>query len=64
MHFIRLVFVSAGYILSLLILQQGFLSQKTIFKTKSSCQDVSAGSDCWMQPKYKRAIVILIDALR
>ncbi|CAD5206704.1 unnamed protein product [Bursaphelenchus okinawaensis] len=64
MNIVYWVLVCAGHIVSLLILQNSFLSKKSVITARSSCNDVLAGSNCWTKPLYKRAIVVLIDALR
>ncbi|CAD5209762.1 unnamed protein product [Bursaphelenchus xylophilus] len=45
-------------------MQNGFLSKKSVIVAKSSCDDVLAGENCWIAPTYKRAVLVLVDALR
>ncbi|KAK0425461.1 hypothetical protein QR680_009215 [Steinernema hermaphroditum] len=62
----RYLLLSVGYILSLLVFQGGFLLKRHELQLFSSCGDVvsSASSSCWIKPSFKRAIWIVVDALR
>lgn len=64
MFFAKLFLVVFGYVISLLIFQRGFLLKRQVLKHRSDCSDVHANPDCWIAPHYKRAIWLVIDALR
>jgi hypothetical protein len=61
---VRVQLVCLGFILSLFIVQEGLLLKKHSIEQKSQCSDVNAGKNCWIEPTYERAIIILVDALR
>lgn len=61
----RVQLLCIGFILSLFVFQAGLLIKKqSIIDQKSQCVDVNSGKNCWLEPTYKRAVIILIDALR
>uniref|UniRef100_A0A1I8AAN5 GPI ethanolamine phosphate transferase 3 n=1 Tax=Steinernema glaseri TaxID=37863 RepID=A0A1I8AAN5_9BILA len=60
----RYLLLSVGYILSLLVFQAGFLLKRHELPYFSSCGDVVASSSCWIEPSFKRAVWIVVDALR
>ena len=50
-------------VFSLLLYLRGFLLTKIEIEKFSTCHDY-ARDDCWSKPRYKRAVLVLIDALR
>ena len=71
---ILFVFLIIAYVVGLLIFTKGFLLVRTMIHKNSSCEvefaaradDLVHGghSGCWTHARFKRAIVIIIDALR
>ncbi|KAE9552260.1 hypothetical protein FO519_004538 [Halicephalobus sp. NKZ332] len=64
MQLSKLVLLAIGYISGLLIFQRGFLLKRQILKNKSTCEDVFANKNCWIEPVYNKTIWLIIDALR
>lgn len=75
----HLLFLTVGYVLSLLIYQKGFLQKRHVLPGRSSlrravcicttsgrsaCSDVLAHPHCWIRPQFNRSIWLIIDALR
>ncbi|KAK7067880.1 hypothetical protein SK128_027756 [Halocaridina rubra] len=60
------------FIVGLLIFSNGFLLTRQVIEKNSTCEDyldsqteqTKNGTECWVPPTYKRAVIILIDALR
>ena len=50
-------------VFTLLLYLRGFLLTKIEIEKFSSCHDY-AREDCWSKPRYKRAVLLLVDALR
>uniref|UniRef100_A0A0K0F860 GPI ethanolamine phosphate transferase 3 n=1 Tax=Strongyloides venezuelensis TaxID=75913 RepID=A0A0K0F860_STRVS len=62
---IKWIIISSSYIISLFIFQKGFLLKKPSLDYQSKCEDFRGRSDlCWNKPSFKKAIWIIIDALR
>ncbi|MFH4979999.1 hypothetical protein AB6A40_006708 [Gnathostoma spinigerum] len=60
-----IIFLICSYLVSLLLFQHGFLLKRVELPNRSSCSDVSGDRHtCWLPAQYKRAIIVLIDALR
>ncbi|KAK7484510.1 hypothetical protein BaRGS_00024266 [Batillaria attramentaria] len=68
-----LLFLASTYIAGLLIFTRGFLLVRTAIHKNSSCEvDFAAKEDhsyngysgCWMHSRFKRAVIIIIDALK
>ncbi|TKR93768.1 hypothetical protein L596_008168 [Steinernema carpocapsae] len=62
----RFLLLGVGYVLSLVVFQSGFLLKRHELPFYSSCDDVVASfsAACWIRPTFKRAIWIVVDALR
>ena len=67
------VFLMLTYIVGLLIFTKGFLLVRTMIHQNNSCvvefaaraDDLHGGhTGCWAHARFKRAIVIIVDALR
>uniref|UniRef100_A0A0N5BWP8 GPI ethanolamine phosphate transferase 3 n=1 Tax=Strongyloides papillosus TaxID=174720 RepID=A0A0N5BWP8_STREA len=62
---VKWIIISSSYIISLFIFQKGFLLKKPSLDYYSKCEDFRGRSDlCWNKPSFKKAIWIIIDALR
>lgn len=62
---LNLALLCLSYISSLLLFQCGFLLKRMEVHRKSECSDVSiTRTSCWLPSRYRRAVIILIDALR
>ena len=73
-----LVIQTALYFLGIYIFTQGFLLNRLVVPKNSRCNDSIAKSalfhtreinndnidSCWRQPRYKKAVLVVIDALR
>uniref|UniRef100_A0A0N4Z269 GPI ethanolamine phosphate transferase 3 n=1 Tax=Parastrongyloides trichosuri TaxID=131310 RepID=A0A0N4Z269_PARTI len=66
MHIIiKWVILLLSYTVSLFIFQEGFLLKKTSLEYNSKCEDFRGRAGlCWNKPHFKKAIWIIIDALR
>ncbi|OUC46081.1 hypothetical protein D917_01682 [Trichinella nativa] len=70
MLFLKLLVVVLGYFFGVFFFSRGFLLTRHALLHKSSCYDVqypvssSSPSGCWVKSKYKRAILLVVDALR
>uniref|UniRef100_A0A0K0DVD3 GPI ethanolamine phosphate transferase 3 n=1 Tax=Strongyloides stercoralis TaxID=6248 RepID=A0A0K0DVD3_STRER len=62
---LKWIILSSSYIISLVIFQKGFLLKKPSLNYYSKCEDFRGRADlCWNKPTFKKAIWIIIDALR
>uniref|UniRef100_A0AC35TN32 GPI ethanolamine phosphate transferase 3 n=1 Tax=Rhabditophanes sp. KR3021 TaxID=114890 RepID=A0AC35TN32_9BILA len=62
---IKWIFLLLCYGSAIFIFQEGFLLKKTSLSYHSKCEDFpSQRGVCWNKPKYEKAILIVIDALR
>ncbi|KRY76462.1 GPI ethanolamine phosphate transferase 3, partial [Trichinella pseudospiralis] len=70
MLFLKLLVAVLGYCFGIFFFSRGFLLTRYALLHKSSCYDVqypvssSSPSGCWVKSKYKRAILLVVDALR
>ncbi|XP_052099018.1 GPI ethanolamine phosphate transferase 3-like [Mytilus californianus] len=69
--FFLLCFLILLYVCGLLIFAKGFLLKRVVVERNSSCKvdfamqsDMHGEKGCWMHVRYKKAIIIVIDALR
>ncbi|KAK7116395.1 GPI ethanolamine phosphate transferase 3-like [Littorina saxatilis] len=68
------LFLASAYVVGLLIFTKGFLLARTMIHQNSSCEvefatrssDLAHGGHrgCWTHARFKRAIIIIVDALR
>lgn len=60
--------IVVGYLAGLYFYSRGFLLTRQTLRLNSSCADVQHPDapvrGCWLEARYKRAIVLVIDALR
>ncbi|CEF67158.1 GPI ethanolamine phosphate transferase 3 [Strongyloides ratti] len=62
---IKWIILSSSYIIALFIFQKGFLLKKPSLDYYSKCEDFRGRAHlCWNKPSFKKAIWIIIDALR
>ncbi|ESP00665.1 hypothetical protein LOTGIDRAFT_186398, partial [Lottia gigantea] len=66
-----LVWLSSLYFIGVLIFTKGFLLKRTVVEKNSSCEaDFTLSTDdhdeegCWMHKRFKKAVIIIIDALK
>lgn len=69
--FFLLCFLILLYVCGLLIFAKGFLLKRVVVERNSTCKvdfamqsDMHGEKGCWMHVRYKKAIIIVIDALR
>lgn len=58
-----IAFVLSLHIGSLVLFSRGFLLSRTTLEKRNSCEPAQA-DDCTLPPKFDRAIILLVDALR
>lgn len=70
-YFILLCFLVLFYVFGVLIFARGFLLKRVVVERNSSCKvdfamqsDMHGEKGCWMHVRFKKAVVIVIDALR
>ena len=70
-YFCLLTFLVLVYTVGLFIFAKGFLLKRVVVERNSTCNvefthqsDQHAGAGCWMHGSFKKAVVIVIDALR
>uniref|UniRef100_A0A0N4VFJ6 GPI ethanolamine phosphate transferase 3 n=1 Tax=Enterobius vermicularis TaxID=51028 RepID=A0A0N4VFJ6_ENTVE len=62
---LNLLLICLSFFAALVLFQCGFLLKRHEISSRSNCSDVSyTRGACWLPAQYKRAILIVIDALR
>lgn len=68
--FCLLLFITGFYGVAVFIFTRGFLLQKVVILQQNECEvnfaDMSSTNeaDCWMDSRFERAVLIVIDGLR
>ena len=64
------VWVVSIYVIGILLFSRGFLLTRVVVEQNSTCEtdfthtDSHGEGGCWMHPSYKKAVIIVVDALR
>lgn len=61
-----LCLISLGYLLGIYFYRLGFLLNRNVLLMNSTCIEVQAATKdaCWAEPRFRKAIFVVIDALR